>query len=175
MDDVESLLSPSEPLLAAYEDRAWQNTCLVLRRRRWLRRARQSAMLAALFAAGMGAMWMIRPADQGVREIVEIAPRPFEPLLPQGENRLVGDLNLNQPPIALERLASRSSGEKRVALYRRAGDRFLEFGDESGALRCYRRALDVGSREDLVVDASDSWLLISMKMARQKEKGNARY
>jgi hypothetical protein len=37
------------------------------------------------------------------------------------------------------------------------------------ALRCYRNALDAAP-EDLDVDATDTWLLMSLKEARSKER-----
>jgi hypothetical protein len=81
----------------------------------------------------------------------------------------------NDSPERLERWAFLAGGEKRVALYRRAGDGFLDRGDVQGALRCYRRALDGGTAADLAIEAEkDSWLLMSLKMSRQKEKPDAR-
>jgi hypothetical protein len=81
----------------------------------------------------------------------------------------------NDPPERLERWAFVATGEKRVALYRRAGDGYLDRNDVQGALRCYRRTLDGGTAADLAIRAdTDSWLLMSLKMDRQRENPDAR-
>jgi hypothetical protein len=59
-------------------------------------------------------------------------------------------------------------------LYRRAADRYLEEeGDVGSAVRCYGRALDEGGGRDLAIAPGDSWLLMVIKNARQKEKDDA--
>jgi len=80
------------------------------------------------------------------------------------------------PPERLEKRAFlAATGEKRVDLYRQAGDGFLLRDDVSSALRCYRKALDGGSAADLAIHSDrDTWLYMSLKVARQKEKTDAR-
>jgi hypothetical protein len=82
----------------------------------------------------------------------------------------------NDPPQVIERWAALAEGRRRVELYRRAGDLYYErFGDHAAAIRCYRKALDGGTDADLTVQADkDNWLLMSLKVARLKEKRDAR-
>jgi hypothetical protein len=173
MDDLDALLTPgpvpSEPpgLRAAVESDAAR----VLRRRRWLSRARWAAMLAACYAAGLANMWLwLRERPQPQPEVVEQPRAPAAPVPPAEVDPFRGD----SPP-TIERWAFRQEGPKRVELYRRAGDGYLERNDVQGALRCYRKALDGAAASDLAIRADkDSWLLMSLKMSRQKEKPDAR-
>ena len=68
-----------------------------------------------------------------------------------------------------------ADGDKRVTLFRRAGDLHLNNGDQLAAIRCYRSALKSAQPDDLIVQPDkDSWLLMTMKFDRQKEMKNAR-
>jgi hypothetical protein len=81
----------------------------------------------------------------------------------------------NEPPEQIERWAGMAQGERRTELYRQAGDSFLDHGDQLGALRCYRQALQSARRDDLIVHPhQDSWLLMALKFDRQKETTDAR-
>lgn len=54
--------------------------------------------------------------------------------------------------------------------FREAGDRYLsDFADYQSALRCYRNFLDEADPADRVVTAEDTWLLTSLKRAREQE------
>jgi hypothetical protein len=75
-------------------------------------------------------------------------------------------------PLTLEWQAL-DSPQPRPDVYRSAGDRYDEDGDYQSALRCYRGALDTGSDKDLAIAPEDSWLLMVLKDARQKEKRDA--
>jgi hypothetical protein len=74
------------------------------------------------------------------------------------------------PPRDLEQLAELAGKDQRTAYFRLAGDRYEKAGDVRAALRCYRLALDNASDADLAVTPSDSYLLMVLKHARQKEK-----
>jgi hypothetical protein len=75
------------------------------------------------------------------------------------------------PAPILERLAELADRRSQAALFRRAGDRYLEAeGNVASALRCYRLALDLASESELAVAPEDTWLLIALKDARQKER-----
>jgi hypothetical protein len=79
------------------------------------------------------------------------------------------------PPERIEKWAFLQSGEKRIELYRRAGDGYLVRDDVQAALRCYRRALDGATPADLAIRTdSDSWLWMSLKLARKRETADAR-
>jgi hypothetical protein len=63
---------------------------------------------------------------------------------------------------------------RRPELYRTAGDRYLtENGDLQSATRCYRSFLDLCSERDRIVSVDDTWLLMALKEARQREKRHA--
>jgi hypothetical protein len=72
-------------------------------------------------------------------------------------------------PRRLERWALMAEGDKQRNLYRRAGDGFLKYGDEVAAIRCYRKALDGSSPTELALQTEDTWMLMSLKIARSKE------
>jgi hypothetical protein len=181
MDDLDDLLTPgpvppeSPALRAAIE----QGVRPVLSRRRMFGRVRRVALLVACYAAGLASMWLWSQAQRAPRpevvQRVEPIPEPHQPPpAPPAPEPRPDDPYRNDPPERIERWAFISSGEKRVNLYRRAGDGFLERNDVVGALRCYRRALDGATAVDLAIQADkDSWLLMSLKMSRQKEKQDA--
>jgi hypothetical protein len=67
------------------------------------------------------------------------------------------------------------SPRRRAELYREAGDRYLSAeSDPESALRCYTAALDAGAGADRAVAPADSWLLMALKDAREKEKRHAK-
>jgi hypothetical protein len=133
----------------------------VLRRRRRVRQFARAAGLAACVALALfGARWLIAPAPPVPSAVAE---RPSPP-----ESRpTLADPDLS--PVALEWRAFDSPG-RQAELFRQAGDRYLAAGEDlQAALRCYGNALDAGSEDDQKPAASDSWLLMAIKDARQKE------
>jgi hypothetical protein len=172
MDNLDELLLPTDlphdrPELQAQLRDA---TGRLVRRRRWRKPIRNVLALAACYAAGVGTYWLIRDRT------------PEQPTLPP-----IAQVQSSQPspkpaPIRLEapniteRWASLATDiDRKVELFRKAGDGYLSRGDELAALRCYRRSLDAGRADDLVIrPEDDSWLLMSLKLARQKETENAR-
>ena len=173
MDDLDELLSPrhSGDQPDRRDDLRIQTSRLI-RRRRWRVYARRGLAMAACFLAGAGTLWLVQqqtPPPQP--EMVAKAPDG-----PPAENKSRPQRVIRvEPPELLERQAALAHGERCVDLYRRAGDGFLERGDDIAALRCYRRSLDFTRPNDLVVRPDlDSWLLMSLKIARQKETNDAR-
>jgi len=136
-------------------------TTRLLRGRRQRRRIAWAAGLAAGIAlAVFAANWLLRPSSQPGSEVAEL-PRQHE-LTPPRE--------VDITPLALEWRAF-DSLENQTALYQQAGDRYLrDESDLAAALRCYGNALDSGTEDDLQISTSDSWLLMAIKDARQKEK-----
>jgi hypothetical protein len=174
MDDLDALLAPDpippEPL--GMREAVARDAGRVLTRRRWLRRTRWAGALAACYAAGLATMWLWSQAVRTPQpEVVEHEPSARPVVLP-GED----EPYRSGPPEQLERWAIHASGERRGDLYRRAGDAFLQREDVMAALRCYRLALDGSAVSDLAVRAdTDTWLLMSLKMSRQKEIPDARF
>src|SRR5262249_17583435 len=143
-----------------------EQTSRVLRRRRRVKRVGFAAALAACYAAGAWTMTLVaRPQGADLPEVVH---RAGDPSASAPSPKPDGDTDVS--PLALEWRAL-DSPQKRPDLFRQAGDRYLrEAGDVQSALRCYRTALDMASDEDAAVSPDDSWLLMTLKQAKQKEK-----
>jgi hypothetical protein len=130
---------------------------------RW-RRARRPLAAAAVLA-------MLGAATLAVSRLPRRAPK--EP--PHAERR---EKPAEVPPAAPAALTLEWQAFDRpdqgAALYRQAGDRYLDAeGDAESALRCYAAALDDGGEDDRRISSGDSWLLMAIKDARQKEKKGA--
>jgi hypothetical protein len=161
--EIDHLLTPA-PLSAnsPLRERLLDRTTALLRRRIWQRRVARAAAFAACFLVG----------------ILALAMRQHPPARPVPPNEMVQEKEPSNPvePATgngLEWVALESPDE-RAALYRKAGDRYLEEKDLEAALRCYTQSLDRGGDEDLTVQLDDAWLLILIKDARQKEKNDAK-
>jgi hypothetical protein len=139
-----------------------ERTARVVRwRRRWRRLARTAA-LAACYAAGVLTMHGLAPHVPPPPQMADHRDPPKEVVPPE------------TPALALEWKAI-DSPQPRPDLYRRAGDLYLEEEkDPESALRCYGQALDAAGAADQAVAAEDSWLLMVIKNARQKEKRYAK-
>jgi hypothetical protein len=126
-------------------------------------------ILAACYLAGVITVTEVSnvPVRNGP-EMARLAPNPAPSPDPSPST---------VPPVSaieLEWQALDSPGP-RPDLFRRAGDQYLkETGDFQSALRCYRSALDGGSETELTISPEDSWLLIELKTAKQKERLYAR-
>jgi hypothetical protein len=162
-DPCDDLLRAEPP---SQDDRlrqqVWRRTQGLLRRRRWGKRAAVAAALAACFLAGVGTGRLGTerlPADKGV--VASTGPGPVHPPIEPLEQT-------SSSALALEWQALDSS-QPQPELARQAGDRYAaDEGDYQSALRCYRDALDADT--DRTIKPSDSWLLMVLKNARQKEK-----
>jgi len=135
----------------------------------WQRRATLAAACLAFFGLG----WMttyLRPAPEPVVQYVEV-PAEVSPVadapgspgpVPLVKARSPADLELEA-----EQLAERAEAARR---FRQAGDSYLlDRADYRGALRCYRNFLDEADPADRAVAADDTWLLASLKRAREQE------
>lgn len=137
-----------------------------LRRGRWMRRAKTIGIGTICFAAGL-AVAFLRPTAVPevvyvVRELPTQAPKSEEPVTPPVQRVSAPELELE----AEKTLAKAESARR----FRAAGDRYLkDAGDYRSALRCYRNFLDDADAADLVVRAEDTWLLSSLKRAREQE------
>ena len=140
-----------------------ERTTRALSKRRRLRTFAGALALAACAVAGLLTMHGVAP--RGVRPVVQ--RRPVE----RQERPAPGPA---PSAVALEWQALEGPGRP-AELYRQAGDRYLEEeGDPSAAVRCYGHALDAGGERDLAIAPEDSWLLMTIKAARQKEKDDAK-
>jgi hypothetical protein len=154
--------------VAALRQTVLKRTTRILRHRRWSRRAAIAAALAACYAAGVASTYWLRPTAPAEVIIVEKSPEPAP------SPAATAPHEAEPSAIALEWQAVESPN-KRVELYRLAGDRYLvESNDMEAALRCYRQMLNAGSEKDLVISPDDNWLLMALKDARLKEKLDAK-
>jgi hypothetical protein len=74
------------------------------------------------------------------------------------------------PALAKEWQAFDTRGPERVRLLLEAGDRYIaDHHDLASAVRCYRQALDAAPDDVLEINPNDNWLVMAMKLDRQKE------
>src|SRR5438105_1568386 len=128
MDDLDALLAPDPlpPEPPDLREAVARASGRVLRRRRWLRHSRRAGALAACYAAGLVTMWLCsRTPLPPQPEVVQREPAPPRAIVPPAGVDPYG----RDPPELLERWAVQASGERRMDLYRRAGDGFLERED----------------------------------------------
>jgi hypothetical protein len=173
-DPLEAMLRPpsllnNERLRQVVYDR----TRRVLRRRRWSRQLVVAAALIVSFAAGLLVTRFSAPSP--VSPLVpETAVAPSKQPAPPDPSLIPPASPQPQSALALEWQAFDSLNE-RGALYRQAGERYLqEEHDLQSALRCIGNYLDNGTEQDLAITSDDNWLLLAIKVARQKEKKHAK-
>jgi hypothetical protein len=153
----ELLACPRLPEDSTLQAKLRERTCRVLRWRRRGRHLAWAAALAACYAAGMLSPRLLPPAPP--------------PAAPKSEPTVAHPKD--QGALALEWQAF-DNRERKGELYRAAGDRYLqEESDLESALRCYGAALDAGDDAARAVSSDDSWLLMVIKGAREKEKRHA--
>lgn len=168
-DALDDLLRPAAapPEGAALRDDLREQTTRLLRQRRRLRRLARLAALAACYLVGLLTMHWVRPPAVPPRPLIQgpDVSRPAKKPAPPAEP---------ESALAVEWKALDADGPGRE-LYQQAGDLYLrEDNDIGSALRCYGNALDAGTDADRAVAAEDSWLLMTIKDARQKEKRHAK-
>lgn len=145
---------------------------------RCARRAGKLAVVAAVFAVGVGfGMWRA-PREREtvlvpqVERVFVPVPVPVPVLNPSAEPQPAPDATRSAKVIELD--AEQADEARAAALYRQAGDAYLSAEqDYANAARCYRLFLARGGDSALVPESSDSWLLTSLKNAAFKEKTHA--
>ena len=159
-----------------FRRRLLSQTTALLRRRRRLTRLSLIVALAGFYLAGLGTMRLLtgerlaRPVEvatpvssPAARAVPETSDVPAASRIEQDDSPV--------PAAVLEQWATIAAPEYRRDMYRRAGDRYLEFNrDVESALRCYARSLEYSSEADLATSVEkDNWLLMALKQSRQKE------
>jgi hypothetical protein len=158
--------SPNEGPKAAILAR----TARRVRLRRWQWRATLAAGGLACFSLGW-ATTFLRPTPLPEVVYVEVpaAPLADAPGPPAAVKEVVPAPRPSPPELELaaEQTSDKAEAARR---FREAGDRYLrEFGNYPAALRCYRNFLDEADPADRAVSADDTWLLTSLKRAREQE------
>ena len=185
-DPVERFLNCASELPGARDSRQrlLLQTQRLLRRRRRIKRLGYITALAACYLAGAATVhgwtqWSAGPMkldlDERTAELARSADHITPTAVPTSSQvRLPVQQDPDVPATVVESMAAQIPGQRGV-LFRTAGDRYLlELGDIESAVRCYRRALDACAEQDLVVASNDSWLLMALKQARQKERSHAK-
>jgi hypothetical protein len=170
MTDDELLTPQPVPANDALKAAVLARTARRVRRPTWCRRAVGAGAGLACFALG----WMttyLRPVPAPQVVYVEVlrppvADAPGSPL-PSKEEPPAPKLSPAELELAAEQAPEKAEAARR---FREAGDRYLrEFADYRAALRCYRNFLDEAAPPDRAVAPDDTWLLISLKRAREQE------
>lgn len=170
----EFLESPlPQPANLLFRDNLRNRTTKLVRRQRWVRRARLVVAMAACYLAGVLTMRYTMPTQHiPPPEVVHQPPPPAVPEVPAPAPIAVAAVP--ESTLDLEWRAFEAT-EERAELYRLAGDRYLQQEDDlQSALRCYRQALNASPDEKLAISAGDTWLLMALKESRQKEKTHVR-
>ena len=177
-DDLLPLLRPTgraggvSPLLPAA---LLEATTGILRRRRRFRQAAKAASILLVFAGGGAAGWLLKPTPE--REVVTVTRTETTAVAVVVPLRSAEPEPSDTPPSpgALELLAEQAGTPAEAAkLYRAAGDRYLtDGGDYEQAVRCYRLYFRHAGDDGASVSTDDSWLLMSLKTSKRKEKPNA--
>jgi hypothetical protein len=164
MDDLESVLGSGRGSSASDSVRA-QVWALLDRRLRWRRLWRRlgwAGLAACFYVAGWttDALMHRRLADDvtSVPTATAAVPEPSP--------------SEDVSPLTLEWQAL-DSAQPRPNLFRWAGDRYLAANDLAAAFRCYRNALRLSTAADREIKIDDSWLLMTLKVERKKEKSDA--
>lgn len=167
LDDL--LTAEAAPASADLSERLRAETTRVVRRRRLARRLTQTAAAACLLVVALGVLWVwfavrtaMTPHPQARRQAPPPAPTTQE--TPPAPPAL-------KEALALEWQAFESAPDERSARYLEAGNEYIAQGDDyEAALRCYRQALDTGGAAALAIDPDDNWLVMAIKLDRQKER-----
>jgi hypothetical protein len=133
---------------------------------RRLRLAGRVAVCAACFVAGLAVAWF-RPAPEP-RTVYVAVHEPAPPAVtPDSQPPTPRTLTAADLELAAEQVTEKTEAARR---FREAGDRYLrDYADYRAALRCYRNFLDEADPADLRVVPEDTWLLTSLKRAREQE------
>jgi hypothetical protein len=158
---------PAAPSNALRHELLHRTTRVVRRRRLVRRQADVSALAAAVVVAALvgGSLRPPPPAP--------IAPPP--PIAQQAPPAQMPEPKSPEPepmPAALvkEWQAFDTRGPVRLALLLEAGDRYIaDHHDLASAVRCYRQALDAAPENMLEIRPTDNWLVMALKLDRQKE------
>jgi len=151
-------------------DAILRRTCATVRRRPRRLRTMAACVVAAAYAAGLGTA-LLWPGADGPPAPLVAAPAPeVAPVIPAVT---AVDAASASPQALLARVPDAAPSEQ-VRLLTQAGDRYLtDYGDVARALDCYRQVLELTpDSQSLTFEASDTWLLTSLKLARLSPQTN---
>jgi hypothetical protein len=163
----DELLTPkpttsNDPLKAALLAR----TAGRIRFDRRMRRVGRVGICVACFVAGLSVAFL-RPAPEPATVYVQV-PVQVPPVADApGSPAVVRVLSPAQIELEAEKTLVKAEAARR---FREAGDLYLrDYADYRAALRCYRNFLDEADPADRRLTLDDTWLLTSLKRAREQE------
>jgi hypothetical protein len=120
----------------------------------------------ACFVAGLSVAFL-RPVPEPTTIYVQV-PVPVPPVADApGSPAVVRVLSPAQIELEAEKTLVKAEAARR---FREAGDLYLrDYADYRAALRCYRNFLDEADPADRRITPDDTWLLTSLKRAREQE------
>jgi hypothetical protein len=133
---------------------------------RRMRLVSRIGVCVACFAAGLGVA-LLRPGPEPVKEYIVV--RDEAPPVAKADPSPAPPRSLS--PAELELQAEKTLVKAESARrFREAGDLYLrDYADYRAALRCYRNFLDEADPADRRITPDDTWLLTSLKRAREQE------
>ena len=156
---------------AEFREAVWRRTAGAVRGRWWRRRVIAVGGLLTAYAAGLGTAVLVsgQLGAPTTTEQVVSAPAPAAEPAPEAAEPAVPLASLSA--WELEEQVPLNPLCERPRLLKLAGDRYLaDWGDVASALRCYRQLLDrLPPDKRTLPDTGDSWLLVTLKNARQTE------
>ena len=162
MSDDDLLTPRPRPANDGLREDLGRRTARLVRIRARISFAGRALVPVACFLGGLAVAWL-RPTPEPRVEYVTVevevpTPAPVPPSPPPSP----ADLELRAEQLTVKADAAR--------LYREAGDRYLrDWADHRAALRCYRNFLDIAAADDLAAARDDTWLLTTLKHARESE------
>jgi hypothetical protein len=138
----------------------------------WRRRALRATACVACFGLGWAATYLRpTPTSETVYIEVPVAQAPVADAPGSPEQPKSGPPARQPSPAEIELAAEQIPHKAEAARrFREAGDRYLkDLADYRAALRCYRNFLDEADPADRAVSPDDTWLLTSLKRAREQE------
>ena len=139
-------------------DAVIQRSVAVLRRQRQLKRVGIAAALVSCYLGGMLTMSLVRNVNSSATVVTAAAPlAPSSPREPQRDNAVL-PAELHEPALPEIKLTPYDR-------LRKLGDRQLaDETDIPGAIRTYRKALQVASADEMTLSLDhDTWLLMALK------------
>jgi hypothetical protein len=161
----------TRPASTELRDALLRRTTALVRRRRHIRMLVVAGALAAAVMIAAAIVWLRPPGGGKAPDEQPVAHKqqPPAPLpVPPREQQ-------SRPPaVALEWQAFDAPREQKAALYRKAGDRYAQDGNDlPSAVRCYGQAVRNASNQELAFNRDDNWLVMALKfdeIERRKEK-----
>ncbi|HVK10105.1 MAG TPA: hypothetical protein VM597_15155 [Gemmataceae bacterium] len=159
----DDLLTPHEvPPPPGFREGLADRTARLVRTRARFRAAGRLVLPVVGFLAGLGVAWIQPTPGPRVEYVTVEVEVPIPVAVPPPSPPSPAELELRAEQLTVKAESAR--------VYREAGDRYLrEWADHRAALRCYRNFLDMAGPGDLAAAREDTWLLTSLKNARESE------